>query len=271
MKKIVCLLCLSFNVFFVMAQEVVVLDPLRCDSCAENKGGRYVILDPNTNNSCLMNGEGIYVIDEYYVTKKNKEVREKKSRPKKSSTEIINNTNENTDVSLNDNVGIKNRIETGNKSKVYYSGMVDVGLGGEIFSESFSMSVSTTHGIHISDYFFVGAELGYSYWHPYYKIYDYGVHSITYLLDLRVYMARGKFRPYLDLKVGGGTGYTKREASFYDPYYYTYSVTGLLYGFELGINMFRYLSLGFSATSTLPFDDYYYVPSNLQFKIGVRF
>lgn len=48
--------------------------------------------------------------------------------------------------------------------------MVDVGLGGEIFSESFSMSVSTTHGIHISDYFFVGAELGYSYWHPYYRI-----------------------------------------------------------------------------------------------------
>ena len=155
-----------------------------------------------------------------------------------------------------------NQLDASDLSLVSYRGMFDVGFGEDLSANKFAMSLSTTHGMQISPFFFIGLGVGYSYlpdnaYYPKYeepgsgyyhqdKKHAYGNywvidsptlygggrtdrHAFNYYLDLRANMAKGNWIPYVDLKLGGSTftsyskgGKVKKEYSEYSEYYDRY-------------------------------------------------
>lgn len=132
--------------------------------------------------------------------------------------------------------------------RIWYSGMVDVGFGNNVDIHEFSASVSTTHGLHFSKWFFMGLGVGYLYekdgtYFPSYQIpdanyyyyedwkgnmrgdwqdntktnrgHDIDCHSFNYFLDMRAYIAKCKWViPYVDVKLGGITSIVWHEGSW---------------------------------------------------------
>lgn len=115
--------------------------------------------------------------------------------------------------------------------RVRYSAMLDLGIGGDLTSGGTALSISTTHGVQLGKYVFVGAGIGYSFvedglYRPKYDLpstgsYNsyrntwtnmdyveeeyYNSHAINYYAAFRAYCRKGKWVPYFDVKLGGST------------------------------------------------------------------
>lgn len=126
---------------------------------------------------------------------------------------------------------------------IWYSGLADVGFGNNVDIHEFAASVSTTHGLHFSKWFFMGLGVGYLYekdgtYFPSYETidpayryryehgywddgrethggYDVDCHSFNYFLDMRTYIAKCKWViPYVDVKLGGITSIVWHEGGW---------------------------------------------------------
>lgn len=182
--------------------------------------------------------DDIFVLEEYAATPEERASKKKEKKEHRLTTGVSRFSG------LTDDDG----------RRIWYSGMVDVGFGNNVDIHEFAASVSTTHGLHFSQWFFMGLGVGYLYekdgtYFPSYQTinptyryrnehgywddgkethggYDVDCHSFNYFLDMRAYVAKCKWViPYVDAKLGGITsivwhegGWAQRRFSDRDKY-----------------------------------------------------
>ncbi len=153
------------------------------------------------------------------------------------------------------NHALRTSTVTAVSPRPHYEGSLDIGYSINVSDyKAGRVNFSTSHGCRIIPYLYVGAGLGFDYYH------SADVFGIPIFADFRGYFTKSEVKPFLNFRIG----------------YSVCDIKGLYFSPSIGMN-YRSLDIGLGYTyQKAKVDDYYYDSNTINvgaitFKIGIRF